>query len=561
MPIEAAIVGKSIRLKTPYAMKDRCTAIPGGKWLPKYQAWEYHLTPATANAIFGLFNGALPPNVYDVLQKARTVFDVGPGIKALGPDDTPDIPIYKTPPWHHQKVAYHYASSILFNAAGIGGGVLLGLDMGCGKTYCAISIIANHTKEIKSVLIVCPHSVVDVWPLQFKNHSDLNPVIVALGDGPGGKKMSVETKQHLAELSMKSAAMQRRMSISVINYESLWREPFASWALDTEFDMVVLDELHRIKAAKGKTTKFCEKMGRTVPYRLGLTGTPLPHSPLDVFGQYRFLDAGIFGTTVTKFRSDYAVMGGFENHQVLNFKNLDNLAAKMYSIGYRVMSKDVFDLPPFQDITRTFQMTPEDMSLYRQMEEEFCVQLKDEIITADNALVKILRLQEMTSGFLAGNLISNGKKNLLDDTIEDFPKDEPLVIFARFTNDLVNVKAIAEKQGRRYAELSGNAHDLAMWQKGQADVLGVQIKSGREGVDFTRARYCLYYSLGHSLGDYNQSRKRVDRPGQVREGAYYHLIAKGTIDEVVMKALAKREEVVESVLRHYKEIINMKEAA
>jgi SNF2 family DNA or RNA helicase len=375
----------------------------------------------------------------------------------------------------------------------------------------------------------------------------MDAVIASLDSG------TVAQKQRKAELTLDVAAAQHKVAIVVINYESLWREPFASWAIEAEFDLVILDECHRSRANTGKTAKFCEKLGRTVPYRLGLTGTPLCHCPLDAYGQYRFLDPGIFGTSFSRFRSEFAIMGGFQGHQVLQYRNLDDLAAKMYSIGFRVMSKDVFDLPPFQDVTREFDLDPNDCAMYQEMENDFCVMVKDVLVTADNALVKILRLQELTSGFLEGMPVNDGKKKLLEDVLEDFEKKEPIVIFARFTNDLKNIKEVAQAQGRRYAELSGHAHELSKWQAGEADILGVQIKSGREGVDFTRARYCIYYSLGHSLGDYNQSRKRVDRPGQTREGVYIHLIARDTIDAAVMAALEAKEEIVESVLRQYRE--------
>lgn len=547
--IQADIEDRTIRLGTPYAMKDRCAAIPGGMWSPKTRTWNYPLTPATANSIFGLFHNDLPQDVCETLGLARNAFAVGPTIKEMGPTQVPDIPKYKTAPWHHQKVAYHFASSILFNEADIGGGVLLGLDMGCGKTYCAISVIANHLDKLNKILIGCPHSVVDVWANEIRKHSDIDAVILTLAGND-----SVAKKQSRAKQGLYLATIQEKPLIVIVNYESMWREPLASWILDeAKFDLSIMDEIHRIKAPGGKTSKFCQKLGKSVKYRLGLSGTPLPHCPLDAYGQYRFLDPGIFGTSFTRFRSDFAVMGGFQGHQVLNYKNLDDLSARMYSIGYRVMSKDVFDLPPFQDVVRTFDLQPEDRDMYRSMDQEFCVQVKDGMVTADNALVKILRLQEMTSGFLEGEPVNIGKKKLLVDIMEDFEQKEPIVVFARFTNDLKNIKDVAELQGRSYAELSGHVNELSKWQNGEADVLGVQIKSGKEGVDFTRARYCIYYSIGHSLGDYNQSRKRVDRPGQTREGVYIHLIAKNTIDEVIMKSLERQEEIVESVLAQYKE--------
>jgi SNF2 family DNA or RNA helicase len=80
----------------------------------------------------------------------------------------------------------------------------------------------------------------------------------------------------------------------------------------------------------------------------------------------------------------------------------------------------------------------------------------------------------------------------------------------------------------------------------------VQIESGGVGVDLTRARYALYYSLGFSLGSYEQSLARIHRPGQTRPVEYIHLLAEGTIDEKIMTALALRADVVNTVLKQMK---------
>jgi len=436
-----------------------------------------------------------------------------------------------------------------------GGGVMLALDMGCGKSRCAVDLICNYPDKFKKVLIVCPVSVIDVWAGnniisgQFDRHATedqrhnllIHPV----------KGVSVEKKTKAAEMARFQALNAKKQFICVINYESAWREPFAKWAHDVGFDLIVLDESHRIKTPSGKASKFFASLAKTTKYRLALTGTPCPHAPLDIYGQYRFLDPGVFGTSFTKFRSNFAVMGGFQGHQVLSYRNTEMLHNKMFLLAHRVMSKDVFDLPPFQSEIRTCTLSKDERDLYNQMNENFCVEIKNNLVTASNALVKLLRLQEITSGYLDKQHIGDSKRKLLADVLEDFDVKEPIIIFARFTNDLKVVKEIAESQGRTYGELSGNCNDLSQWQNGDKDVLGVQIKSGREGVDFTRARYSIYYSLGFSLGDYEQSIKRLDRPGQSRSGMYIHLLAEDTIDFKVMDALKKKQEIVESVLKQY----------
>lgn len=406
-------------------------------------------------------------------------------------------------------------------------------------------------------MVVCPNSAIEVWTGndalsgQFQRHAT-DEQYARLHIAAMNGKLSIDKKTQRAEMARQIAAHQNKQFICVINYEAAWREPFCEWAKNVGFDLVVADEVHRIKMPSGKASKFFARLAHHCTYRLGLSGTPLPHSPLDAYGPYRYLDPGLFGTTYGLFRAKYAIMGGFEGRQVVNFRDLDDMHNKMFTIGHRVMSEDVFDLPPFIDEVRTVDLSPEERRTYDQMDKEFCVLLADKEITASNALVKLLRLQEITSGYLDGVPIGDSKKKLLGDVLEDFEKEEPIVVFARFTNDLAAIREVAESQGRGYAELSGRINELAKWQAGKAEILGVQIQSGKEGVDFTRARYSIYYSLGFSLGDYEQSRKRTDRPGQTREGMYIQLIANHTVDMKVMKSLKDHKEVIEDVLTQYK---------
>ena len=90
---------------------------------------------------------------------------------------------------------------------------------------------------------------------------------------------------------------------------------------------------------------------------------------------------------------------------------------------------------------------------------------------------------------------------------------------------------------------------MSDWDQG---VLAVQIQAGGLGLDLTLARYAIYYSLGFSLGDYSQSMARLHRPGQTHPVEYIHIVASGTVDETVMDALARREAVIETILKEVK---------
>ena len=121
------------------------------------------------------------------------------------------------------------------------------------------------------------------------------------------------------------------------------------------------------------------------------------------------------------------------------------------------------------------------------------------------------------------------------------------MVFARFRNDLDAIAATAEKMKRPHFEISGRVKSLDEWNA-RGGVLAVQIQAGGLGLDLTAARYCVYYSLGFSLGDYLQSVARLHRPGQTSLVDYIHLVAAGSIDEIIVNALENKEDVVNRIL-------------
>jgi SNF2 family DNA or RNA helicase len=227
-------------------------------------------------------------------------------------------------------------------------------------------------------------------------------------------------------------------------------------------------------------------------------------------------------------------MGGYGGYEIKGWQKQDELNEKLYSIAYRVTKDEVLDLPEVQDITQYCELGSSALKIYEELEGDFVAEIEAGTITASNALVKLLRLQQLTSGFVkteegVEHQIDAAKADLLDEIMEEIAHDEPLVVFCRFRHDLDLVQNLAKKHERSYAEISGrhlkDVMGLTEWQAGEATIIGVQIQSGGVGVDLSRARYCVYYSLGFSLGDYEQSRARVHRPGQERNVIYYHLLA------------------------------------
>jgi SNF2 family DNA or RNA helicase len=460
------------------------------------------------------------------------------------------------PLWNHQKEA-------LLHVDRTKGGVGLFMDMGTGKSRVVVEYLnRNH---VSLVLILCPLSVVPAWVKQFDLYGT-KPFLIL----PMKENWTAARKRTEAEHAEAIARARRLPLVLIINYESAWRPPLGQiydatgervldpgYFLARDWDVVCADELHRCKDPQGRASRFLAKLGEQAHKRIGLTGTPMPHSPLDLFAQYRFLDPSIFGRSYYAFKARYAIMGGFEGKEVVGWNHKDEMHQRMMSLAYRVRAADVLDLPPATHIERRCALEASAARQYKEMWKNFVVETEQGTVTAANAMVKLLRLQQLTSGYLRTEEgedveVSKAKAGLLTEIFTDLPTDEPVVVFCRFRADLDTVRQMAEDTDRSVAELSGRSNQLADWQAGNRTVLAVQIQAGGVGIDLSRAHYAVYYSLGFSLGEYEQSVARLHRPGQAHPVFYYHLICDGTVDEHVYRALQERRDVIESILRDIK---------
>lgn len=426
------------------------------------------------------------------------------------------------------------------------GGLLFDWEMGCGKSAAAILAIAETVAQ--RTLLICPLAVAAHWEREIAKWWPRNLTVPLVCNITEGHKLK-RRERYLA-----ACALARETGVPlivIVNYDVVALEPLKQELARNPWDVVIADECHRLKSNSGRQSKAAAKL--TARRRLGLSGTPMPHSPLDAFGVMRFIEPRALGGFWTVFRAEYAVMGGPTMSWVKGFKNTDKLAAKLAPYFHSVKSADVLDLPESSDMTVPVRLDAGTLRVYKDFETELIAELADGVMTASNALVKLLRLAQLTGGVVTpddetAQRVSTEKQDALEDVLADVPMNEPVVVFCRFVADLDAVATVAQNLGREYRELSGRKRELDTWQtESCGSVLGVQIQAGGVGVDLTRARICAYYSIGYSLGDYLQSRARVLRPGQTRNVLYYHLSAVGTVDEKIMAALAEKKNILESV--------------
>ncbi len=504
-------------------------SLPHARWHATKKRWECAATPLACHRIEG--SGYFADGDLDDAVRLRASFwdDVL--------DDPPPVVGYEfeTLPWQHQRDAFHFCWNKY--------AAMLPIKMGGGKTKLAIDIVRN--RGAKRVLIVCPKAVIGVWPYQFQLHAPGLYTVRTLESGTSAVKA-----QKLADAVR--IVGERDMALAVVvNYESVWRGELGAAVRGIRWNAVVCDESQKIAAANSRQSKFMAHLATSSDFRLCLSGTPMRNSPLDLYGQYRFLEPAIFGTSYSRFRSRYAVTNPTIPQQVLQLINQGELREKYRQIAFEC-DPDL-SLPPESHVDVPLQLDGKSRKVYDDLSKDFYSYLDSgEAVVAANVLVRITRLQQITSGYVvdeqdAEQALHTAKRDALAELLDEMPPDEPCVVFARFRHDLSSVHEAAKLAGRASWELSGRRNNLADWQ--QNDVLAVQIQAGATGIDLTAARFAVFYSYTHSLADYAQACARLVRPGQTRPVTFYHLNCTDTIDRTIRTAYAKKQEIIDYVMK------------
>jgi len=392
---------------------------------------------------------------------------------------------------------------------------------------------------------------VGVWQEEFSKFADFK-YNLAIISGTGAKK--AETLQRLTGAPLQAA---------VINYESAWRmeKEIMAWRPD----LIIADEAHKLKTHNTSVSKAMHRLGARATYRLLLTGTVITNKALDVFSQYKFLNPTIFGNSFYTFRNRYFDMVGYGNHTPILKRSMEQeLMRKIHSIAFRATKAECLDLPETTDIIRYVDLEPSAAKIYHDLVKDSFAELGKSEITVTNILTRLLRLSQLTGGFLGGDddpkprCISAAKIDALVDIIESAQDDgQKLVIIARFIAEIAAIKALLDNQGIKYAAISGETKDRAQqvsaFQNDPATTVFVgQIATAGMGITLTAASTMVFYSLDYSMSNFEQAKARIHRVGQKENCTYIYLTARHTVDEKVLRSLRDKADLARVLIDDYR---------
>lgn len=416
---------------------------------------------------------------------------------------------------------------------------------------------------VKRVLVIAPASVVPVWSKEFDEYADF-PVMC--------KTLLGSKKQRLENISGLKGCHNKKLCVAAVNYESVWRDGIFEALQDYDADLVVCDESQRIKTHDAKQSKAMHQLGDMARYKLILSGTPVQNNAIDIWSQYRFLDKTVFGDSYYAFRGRYAIMGGFNNKQIVGYKDLDGLIKKEHSIAFRITKEEAVDLPEQTFEVRYVGMPAKERKLYEKIRKDSITELESGgKVTAATVLTKLLRLQQLAGGFLVKDgadkpeKVSTAKLDALKDIIIDYVVEggRKLVVFARFIPEVDAILKLAEKilpKNRKAVALYGGIKKnerggiVGQFQTDPDTVLFVgQIDTAGTGITLTAADTCVYYSKNFNYATYEQSLSRIHRIGQVNRCTYIDLVVGDSVDEKINIALMKKENLAETVVDNWKQ--------
>jgi len=429
------------------------------------------------------------------------------------------------------------------------------MEQGTGKTPTTIARICNECSDkMQRVLIVCPKNVRQNWLNEFKKFSTVPGKAVVL--------RGVELNRVKLLIEMMKEEEEYKWSATICSYDIVgqtWKAmSMVNW------DLVVLDESHFIKSPATKRFRHILLLRSRSKARMILTGTPVTNTLFDLYAQFEFLGKGLSGFGSFKAFKNY--FGRFTNNgkfsKLIDYKNIPVIRERLARLSYIITKKEALpDLPEkVYDIVEV-EMTAEQMKFYKTLRDQLILEIeseleKEQVLTATNMFVKLLRLSQITSGFISWDtddgsknitpIDPNPKMEMLVELFKEKDEFEKTIIWACWVPDIKMIDARLTQEGidhvlyygatsdndREIATARFNGDDKCKVFVGNPVTAGVGLNLlGNEGkCDVTHA---IYYSQNWSMVTRTQSEDRCHRKGTRKSVRYTDLCVLRTIDEEI----------------------------
>lgn len=459
---------------------------------------------------------------------------------------------FKTKPFSHQLEGVEYG--LKYDRW------FLGDEQGLGKTKQVIDIAVARKQLLgyKHCLIVCGVNTLKWnWVNEIHTHSNEEAYILGQRIKKGKIKIgSMNNKlDDLRNLFSEDNFIPFPYFL-VTNVESFRDKDFADTVKKLcdkgIINMCAADEMHKMKNPTAQQTKGFLKC--LPDCRIGMTGTPLMNSPMDLYVILKWL--GYESHAFYSFKQHYCVMGGYGGYEIVGYKNLDQLTAQVREIMLRRLKSEVLDLPEKIYVDDIVEMDGKQAVMYKEVEAG----LKADYISGDidltNPLSALIRLRQTTGypGILSETITESAKLDRMEEIIENcISNDEKVIIFSNWTQ---MTSAICDRIRNKYGIglITGETPDsnrqtcVQMFQDGKLDVIVGTIGAMGTGLTLTAATTVIFVDEPWNKALFDQAVDRAHRIGQKNNITIYSIMCKDTIDERIHNLIYKKGAMSDAII-------------
>lgn len=477
------------------------------------------------------------------------------------------------PPLDHQKVMATAAATL--------DGCAFLATMGTMKTRAALEAIRYKFEHdmIDVAVVICKRGGMGTW--QREN---------AMWTSGLSTRLLIDITVPRRIQAIEAFDPNEEKQIFVINYDVTSKMQDTIVALCKRYRVgLVLDEIHQIKNPKAGWSEAAMTFAAHCAWRLGITGSPILQGAQDIWSQWYVVDLGQeFGANNVQFRREFFDENPYDFKISPKKGALEAIALKMRKRGFRYTKEECLDLPPKTYLPPIeVEMAKEQVKAYKEMEATLVAELTEynhvlvydgdeerKVATAANQLAMILRLTQITSGFLptlehgTHFFEPNPKMQALLELIEENINEQQIITWARYRHDHDQIMKLGAKWNPvliRGGVSQKSRDDIEVgFQSGKYRWLVGSPGAAGESLNLFAASLSGYYSQDYKLGYRRQSEDRAHRAGSEmhKKISFVDFLCtlpggKPTVDHQVSAALAQKKGVAEFVedLKHSMGII------
>lgn len=413
------------------------------------------------------------------------------------------------------------------------------LDMGMGKTSIVLTAILHlmyEQFEVNRVLIIGPLRVArTTWSEEIKKWDHMKGIRYSVMVGSAAERM---------------AALETDADIYIINRENVpWLVQQCGGAFD--FDMVVIDELSSFKSWQTKRFKALMKVRPFVKRIVGLTGTPSSNGLMDLFAEFKVLDMGKrLGRFIGQYRECYFRADRMNGSVVYSYRLIPGAEEAIYEkisdITISMKAAAHLNMPELVSTVHKVYLDEKERAAYEAMKKDLVLELSGGEVTAANAAALSGKLSQLADGAVYGDdrkvkLLHDRKLDALEDLVES-ANGRPVLVAYWFKHDLSRIMERLEHLKVKFRKLDSD-ESIRKWNAGEIPVGLIHPAGAGHGLNLQDGGNILvWFGLTWSLELYQQTVARLWRQGQ-QSGtvSVIHIVADGTVDERILKALEMKD--------------------